>query len=94
MVKNDFITKITEKVDGITKKDAGVILEAISEIITDALVAGDDITLPNVGKFSVSNVPERTGIVQLGDHKGEKWVKEAHKKPSFKAAKALKDTVK
>lgn len=94
MDKKTTITKIAEKIEGMTKKDAGIVLDVIGEVITEALVAGDDVSIPGVGKFSVTEVAERTGIIHMGDKKGEKYVTPAHNKPTFKAATTLKNAVK
>lgn len=94
MTKQNFITKVTEKIEGMTKKDAALIIDTIGEVITEALVAGDDITIPGVGKFSVKEVPERTGTIMMGERKGEKYVTPAHNAPKFKAATTLKNAVK
>lgn len=93
MVKAELITKIAEKVEGMTKKDAGIVLDVIGEVITEALVAGEDVTIPNVGKFSTKEVPEKSGIVQLGANKGSTYTTPAHKKATFKVATALKEAV-
>lgn len=94
MKKTEFIAAIAGKIEGMTKKDAGIILDVFSEVITETLVAGDEITIPNVGKFTVKEVSEKTGTIQLGDRKGETYTTPAHKKPVFKAAAVLKETVK
>lgn len=94
MKKTDFITKVTDKIEGMTKKDAALVIDTIGEVITEALVAGDDITIPGVGKFSVKETPERTGTIMMGDRKGEVYVTPAHNSPKFKAATALKNAVK
>ena len=59
--KNEFITAIVKKVDGLTKKDTAIILDAISETITECLVAGgkgEKINLPGLGSLEVR---ERAG---------------------------------
>lgn len=94
MTKIEFTTKMAEKISGLTKKDATMMIDTIGEVITEALVAGEEITIPGVGKFSTTEVAERTGIIQMGDKKGEKYTTPAHKKPVFKAATALKNAVK
>lgn len=94
MKKSELIEKITGKVEGMTKKDAGIILDVFSEVITEALVAGDEVTIPNVGKLSTVEKPEKTGTIQLGERKGETYVSPAHRAPKFKVATALKNAVK
>ncbi len=87
MVKTDFIGKIAEKTN-MTKKDTDIIVTAIAEVITEALVDGDDVTIPGVCKFCTVDVPERSGTSL-----GVNWTKPAHRAPKIKAVKALKDAV-
>lgn len=90
MKKSELITKITEKIT-CTKKDANVIIDSLGEIITEALVAGDDVTLPGVGKFVVKDVPARTA---RNPQNGDTIEVPASKKVSFKTSSILKNTVK
>lgn len=91
--KNEFIAKVAEKVDGLTKKDTAIILDAISEAITESLVAGGEgekLNFPGIGSFEVR---ERAGRVGRNPQTGE-----AIKIPSklyvkFKASKAFKDAI-
>lgn len=91
MTKKIMITKLTEKVEGMTKKDASIVIDAIGEVITDALVAGDDITIPNVGKFSVKDTAARTA---RNPQNGDPIEVPASKKVSFKTSSVLKTNVK
>ena len=93
MNKKELIAKIAEKM-GTTKKAAGEQLDVIVEVITDALKAGETVKITGFGAFSTVDVAERTGIIQLGDRKGETYVTPAHRSPKFKAASALKEAVK
>ena len=93
MTKAEFITKLAEE-QGKTKKAAGEDLTAFVKVITDVLVEGDSVKIPGLGTFSAVDVAERTGIIQMGDRKGETYVTPAHKAPKFKASKTLKDIVK
>ena len=83
--KNEFITAIVKKVDGLTKKDTAIILDAISETITECLVAGgkgEKINLPGLGSLEVRN--PQTG--EKIDIPAKLYVK-------FKASKAFKDAI-
>ena len=91
--KNEFITAITKKVDGLTKKDTAIILDAISETITECLVAGGEgekINLPGLGSLEVR---ERAGREGRNPQTGETMKIAACKAPKFKAGKALKDAI-
>ena len=91
--KNEFITAIVKKVDGLTKKDTAIILDAISETITECLVAGgkgEKINLPGLGSLEVR---ERAGREGRNPQSGEPMTIAASKAPKFKAGKALKDMI-
>lgn len=94
MTKNLVITSITEKVNGLTKKDATVVFEAVAEVIADAMKAGEEVTLPGVGKFISTDVPEKTMKVYIGSNAGGTTVVPAHKKVTFRTASALKEALK
>jgi nucleoid DNA-binding protein len=96
MKKNEVLrtTKAKAEVAGVktTMKDLDVITTALYDTIVEALQKGDSVKFNEV-TYSVVDVAERTGIVTLGDKKGETWVKPAHKEVKIKASKALKTIV-
>ena len=61
MNKSELINAIAEEA-GLTKVDAKKALEAAVKSVSDALVAGDKISLVGFGTFSVSERSARTGI--------------------------------
>ena len=76
---------------GLTKKDCKLCLDAIIEVIKDALKNGDSVTLSNFGRFKVSNVKSKP----MYDFKtGRTNIIAARKTPSFKASDNLKRSVK
>lgn len=93
MNKTEMIKNVSDRVDGVSQKDVDAILSAYVGVVKDALVKGKDekVTLPGIGAFSVKHVPERTGIVQLGESKGSTWTKPAHDELVFKIAKSVKE---
>lgn len=93
MNKQEIITAMSEKM-GATKKDAELALKAFTETIVEGLQNGEKIQLVGFGTFSVADVAERTGTVQLGENKGSQYVTPAHKAPKFKFGKNVKDLVK
>ena len=60
MNKTELIDKIAESA-GLSKVDAKKALEAALEIITDAVKAGDKVSLIGFGTFSTSVRPARQG---------------------------------
>lgn len=89
MNKKEMIKAISEKL-GITQKAAGEQVDAILEVITETLVAGDEVKIVGFGTFSVAERAAREG---RNPATGETIQIAASKAPKFKASKALKDTV-
>lgn len=89
MNKTGLIEKIAAKAQ-LTKADAKKALDAATEAIKEALVAGDGIQLIGFGTFSVNERPAREGV---NPHTGEKIAIAAKKVAKFKASSALADAV-
>ena len=75
-----------------TKKDSTNVVEAVFDAITEALVAGDKVSIVGFGTFSVKERAGREGVNPA--KKGERITIPATKAPSFKAGKVLKEAVK
>ncbi len=90
MTKAELIDAVAGKA-GVSKKDAEAVVNAFTGVVTDAMAAGDKITLVGFGTFEAVEKPERTA---LNVRTKERIVVPAHKAPKFKAGKALKDAVK
>lgn len=89
MNKNEFIAAIAEKSD-ITKAKATEVADALLEVITEALAAGDEVRLVGFGTFCVAHRKASEG---RNPRTGEAIKIEAATQPKFKAGKALKDAV-
>ncbi len=93
---NASVTK-TEMIDAVansaslTKDEAGRAVNAVLDTITDALKAGDQVTIVGFGSFSVKERAARQG---RNPQTGETIQIKASKLPAFKAGKALKDAIK
>lgn len=90
MTKSDMIAQIADAA-GITKKAAGVAYETLFELITTALKQGDKVTITGFGTFSVVQRAERMGVNPRNPQ--ERIKIPAMKLPTFRAGKALKDSV-
>ena len=91
MTKNEMINKIQETVDfEVTKKDLAQIVDAYSNVIKEAVLAGDTVTIPEICKISSKDVAERSGVTKLGDVE-KAWTKPAHKEATVKALKSFKN---
>ena len=76
---------------GITKKAAAAALEALVSLVTSELKKGQNVTITGFGTFKVSKRAARTGVNPRNP--SEKIKIPAMKIPTFKAGKALKDSV-
>ncbi|MBQ9949751.1 MAG: HU family DNA-binding protein [Clostridia bacterium] len=86
MNKTELIAKIAEKC-GMTKKDAEKALGAVTDSITEALVAGEKVQLVGFGTFEVR---ERAARVGRNPATKEEMQIPASKAAAFKAGQALK----
>ncbi len=91
MNKSDLIKQVAEKT-GLTDRDADKAVETALDLITAALIAGDEVTLTGFGTFSSRLRHARNGVNPL--HPEQKIQIPEVRVPKFKAGKALKDALK
>ncbi|SFX60397.1 DNA-binding protein HU-beta [Thermoactinomyces sp. DSM 45891] len=89
MNKTELINKVAE-VAQLTKKDAGLAVDATLNAITDALATGEKVQLIGFGNFEVRDRAARKG---RNPQTGEEIEIPATKVPAFKPGKQLKDEV-
>ncbi len=89
MNKNELINSVAAAT-GSSKSDAGNIVEAFVNTITEALRNGDDVRLTGFGAFSVAHRTARTG---RNPQTGAPIFIPASNHPKFKAGKNLKEAV-
>lgn len=89
MNKSELIEAIAASAD-IPKAAAGRALDAMVETVSDSLKRGDSVALVGFGTFSVKERAARTG---RNPQTGQTIEISAAKVPTFKAGKALKDSV-
>ena len=87
MNKTELVAAVAEQA-GLSKKDAEAAVKAFTDVVAEALKAGDKIQLVGFGTFEVSERAAREG---RNPRTGETMTIEASKTPKFKAGKALKD---
>lgn len=90
MTKSDLVAAAAATA-GVTKKDAGAVLDAIIASITATLQTGESVTITGFGTFRVSKRAARTGVNPRNPQ--EKISIPAMNLPAFKAGKSLKDAV-
>ena len=89
MNKAELTAAIVKKTD-FTKKDAEKALGAVTDVIAEALAAGDKVQIVGFGSFEVRQRPAR---IARNPRTGEQIKIAASKAPVFKAGKGLKDSV-
>ncbi|MGM9659976.1 MAG: HU family DNA-binding protein [Faecousia sp.] len=89
MNKTELITVCAEGT-GLTKKDSERVLNAAIDAITAALVKGEKVQISGFGIFETKDREARIG---RNPHTKETIEIPATRVPSFKASKALKDSV-
>jgi DNA-binding protein HU-beta len=90
VTKQDFVDAVADRA-GMSKRDAGVAVDAVLDTITDTLQRGDSVTFTGFGKFSTSARAARMGV---NPRTGEKVQIAATTVPKFSAGSALKSAVK
>ncbi|MGR3279877.1 HU family DNA-binding protein [Acaryochloris marina NIES-2412] len=89
MNKGDLVDSIAEK-SGTTKKQADVILSALTETIIDSVSSGEKVTLVGFGSFEARDRKARNG---RNPQTGKKLKIPATKAPVFSAGKDFKEKV-
>ncbi|MCQ2463662.1 MAG: HU family DNA-binding protein [Clostridia bacterium] len=89
MNKNELINAVAAKAE-FSKKDAEAAVNAVFAAVTDALAAGDKLSVIGYGTFEVKERAAKSG---RNPRTGEAITIAASKVPAFKAGKALKDAV-
>ena len=89
MNKAEFISAVSEAA-GSSKSEATAHVEAIINVVTNALKGDNEVTLVGFGTFKAKKREARTG---RNPRTGESIQIAASTVPSFKAGKALKDAL-
>ncbi len=89
MTKSEVINKIAES-NAVTKEEAKRMYNAVVEVVTDALKNGEDVVLPELGKFITKTTSERTAKNPITK---EPMTIPSKKVIRFKVCKTIKDIV-
>ncbi|MCU0233746.1 MAG: HU family DNA-binding protein [Thermoanaerobaculales bacterium] len=87
--KAELVEKVAE-LTGYPKTQVAMTFDLVFESLSQALAAGDRVTVPNFGTFQVSQRPARAG---RNPATGEAITIAASKGVRFKVSKSLKDTL-
>ena len=86
MTKIEFVDAVAKETEW-TKKDSEEAINAVVKVITNALVAGEKLSIVGFGTFEVAERAERQG---RNPKTNQTITISAYKSPKFKPAKALK----
>ncbi len=89
MTKKELVSAVAEKT-GLTKKDSAAAVEAALDVLTEALCAGEKVSLVGFGVFETRERAARSGVNPFTK---EKMDTPAARVPKFTASKTLKAAV-
>ncbi len=89
MNKSELVSAVTST-SGASKADAARVVDAVCDVITNALSRGEDVRLVGFGRFSVV---ERSGHMGRNPSTGANIYIPAWRRPKFKAGRQLKNAV-
>ena len=89
MTKIEFVDAVAKETEW-TKKDSEEAINAVVKVITNALVAGEKLSIVGFGTFEVV---ERTAREGRNPQTGESLMIKACKMPKFKPGKAFKELI-
>jgi len=90
MTKSELVEIITERQEGITHKEAEVVVNTILSVIGDALADGDHVELRGFGSFTTK---ERRSRMGRNPKTGTSVMVPAKLVPHFKPGKLLRERV-
>ena len=90
MQKEKLCQEIARRLDDCTRADVKVLLETYAEVVLETLSndKNETVILPGLGKFSVKDVPEKSGVSPFD---GKAWTKPAHSELKFTVVSSAKE---
>ena len=92
MNKTEFVAKYAE-INKVTKISSAEEVDRFIKAMYQMIATGRSVMLTGFGKFDIYQVPERRGVYNMGEHKGEAYVSPAHFKVVFKPCESLEDDI-
>lgn len=90
VIKQKDVAKMIATRTGLTAKEADLAVDALTEIIAEALVAGDSVSFPEWGTFKTA---QHKQTHRRNPHTGESLIVPAYVAPKFVPSAALKRSV-
>ena len=89
MNKTQLVKELAERTS-LTQKDISTVLDTFQEVVKDAVANGDKVSLTGFLTFDKKHVEAKTGVIQLGEKKGQTWTTPAKDEISVKISKSYK----
>ena len=89
MNKTELIKKISQETT-LSQKDVANVLDTFQKVVKETVEDGDDVKMTGFLTFSKKHVDAKTGVIQLGDKKGQAWETPAKDEVSVKLSKSYK----
>ena len=90
MNKTQLVKEIAGRIEGVSQKDVALILDTFQEVVRDTVIAGDVVKMTGFLTFAKKHIPAKSGVVQLGDKKGQTWETPEKDEISVKISKSYK----
>ncbi len=88
MRKLDLANQVKERIGGISKKEAGILVNLLLDTVRDTLLRGENVKISGFGSFVVRAKNDRVG---RNPHSGEELLIPARKVLTFKPSQLLRD---
>lgn len=89
MNKTQLVKELAERTN-LTQKDISTVLDAFQSVVKDTVANGDKVSLTGFLTFDKKHVEAKTGVIQLGEKKGQTWTTPAKDEISVKISKSYK----
>ena len=89
MNKTQLVKELAERTN-LTQKDISTVLDAFQSVVKDTVANGDKVSLTGFLTFNKKHVEAKTGVIQLGEKKGQTWTTPAKDEISVKISKSYK----
>ena len=89
MNKTELVKEIANQTT-LSQKDVATVIDAFQNIVKDTVVNGDKVALTGFLTFDKKHVDAKTGVIQLGEKKGQTWTTPAKDEISVKISKSYK----
>jgi integration host factor subunit alpha len=88
MRKLDLANQVKERIGGISKKEAGILVNLLLDTVRETLLRGENVKISGFGSFVVRAKNDRIG---RNPHSGEELLIPARKVLTFKPSQLLRD---